>query len=113
MHRCRNKTFKNSILSIMSLIYCNRYVDVLLLWDAGCIDNDKLMLLLSKDKELPYHHKYDCFQLDNLEDLECRNLFRLSKDHLPILCTELGLKEEYHSMTRLKWSSLEGLCIML
>ncbi len=87
--------------------------DILLLWDAGCIDDDKLMLLLCGDKEQPYYQKYDRFELDNLDNLECKNLFRFNKDHLPLLCSELCLDEEYLSSTHLKWTSLEGLCVML
>ncbi len=90
-----------------------KLTDVLMLWDAGCIDDDKLMLLLTEDKDEPYHKKYDQFELDSLENLECRNMFRFDKENLPVLCKVLSLKDDYKSSTCVKWSGLEGLCLML
>ena len=60
-----------------------------MLWDAGCIDDNELMLLLSEEKELLYHCKYNRFELDSLDDLECRKLFHFAKDDLPILVSKL------------------------
>ncbi len=87
--------------------------DILMLWDTGYIDNDKLMLLLSEEKELPYHLKYNRFELDSLDDLQCRKLFCFAKDDLPILVSKLRLRDEYRSPSRVTWSGLEGLCLML
>ncbi len=58
------------------------------------------------------HEKYECFDIDNFSNAQCRSLFRFEKDHL-IELSELLCLPSYVSHTDLPWSALEGTALML
>ena len=76
---------------------------------------DTLLVILSEsdNAEGAMHVSYDKFDMENFSSEAFRNFFRFKKTDIHRLVEVLHLKDEYCSSTRLKWSGLEGLCILL
>ena len=61
---------------------------------------------------IPYW-QYEKFDLENLEDDECRAEFRFEKRHIYELAHVLHLPEQILTYNRLKVDSIEGICCLL
>ena len=67
----------------------------------------------AESKQEPDHKKYKCFELQNFGGEEFRQFFRFTKTDVQILCDKLAIPPIMESVTRHKWSGLEGLCLVL
>lgn len=90
-----------------ALVLCN---------DNGVIDDEEFCLQYdanrSKNTESPYE-KYGKFDLEDMDDAECKAEFRLHKEHIPELAELLSLPETFSCSQGSVTTAIEGLCIML
>ena len=91
----------------------------LVVLDAFCneiLDDDDLLLLYgslkSKNPEFPYED-YERFDLENMDEDECKAEFRVSKNDLPALATALQIPDQFKCAQRTVFSGMEGLCAVL
>ncbi len=86
---------------------------------SGYFSEEEIMALMlseavEKIESGAVHTRFDRFWLDALSNEECRHNFRFNKEDLYVLCTLLGLPENYRSAhNRIVWSGLDGLCVVL
>ena len=80
------------------------------------ISDEELLLLLdentSRNPELSYEN-YERFNLEEIEEPECKANFRFQKDDIPELAEVLGLPEVFRCSQRTVADQLEGLCLLL
>ena len=80
------------------------------------ISDEELLLLLeentSRNPEFSYEN-YERFNLEEIEEPECKANFRFQKDDIPELAEVLGLPEVFRCSQRTVADQLEGLCLLL
>ena len=106
-----------TIISVFKMPYLRHVREMLLLaYDLRCIDEVEFAILydLNKTKtpEIPYW-QYEKFDLESMNDDECRTEFRFEKEHLYNLVDSLQLDEDQILYNRLKVDSIEAVCILL
>ncbi len=67
----------------------------------------------AKKRPCDDYHKYTRFTLHKYSDSEFKKFFRFEKKDVTRLADCLGLENEYVHHTRITWSKLEGLCVLL
>ena len=84
--------------------------------ESGSISDEELLLLLgqvdSRNPDFSYD-LYERFDLDNMEEAECKAEFRFDKNDIPILGDVLGLPNIIKCHQRSIADSNEGLCMLL
>ena len=82
----------------------------------GLITVEELLLLLEENKsrnpELSYD-VYDRFDLENMEEAECKSEFRVKKHDIPLLAKALGLPETSTCPQRSVAAGIERFCMVL
>ena len=85
-------------------------------YDDGLIDEDEFVLLYhlntSKNPVFPYEN-YDVFELENVDEAECKPEFRVEKADLPQLAEVLGIPCVFRCDQRTVCDGMEGLCMLL
>ena len=62
------------------------------------ITDEKLLLLLEENTSRNPHFSYDAynrFDLENMEEAECKSEFRVEKRHIPLLAKALGMSDTF------------------
>ena len=89
---------------------------LLLNHDMKVINDEELLLLLddntSRNPEYSYEN-YQRFNLDEIQELECKAEFRFNKNDIPVLAEVLGLPETFRCSKRTMANKLKGLCMLL
>ena len=89
---------------------------LLLNHDMKVINDEELLLLLddntSRNPEFNYEN-YQRFNLDEIQEPECKAEFRFNKNDIPVLAEVLGLPETFRCSQRTVANKLEGLCMLL
>ena len=89
---------------------------LLLNHDMKVINDEELLLLLddntSRNPEFNYLN-YQRFNLDEIQEPECKAEFRFNKNDIPVLAEVLGLPETFRCSQRTVANKLEGLCMLL
>jgi len=84
--------------------------------DNGVIDDEEFCLLYdasrSKNPEFPFEENGK-FDLEDMDDAECKAEFRFQKDHIPVLAEILGLPETFTCSQGSLTNGIKGLCIMM
>ena len=84
--------------------------------ESGSISDEELLLLLgqvdSRNPDFSYD-LYERFDLDNMEEAECKAEFRFNKNDIPILADVLGLPNIIKCHQRSIADRNEGLCMLL
>ena len=84
--------------------------------DNRVIDDEEFCLLYdanrSKNPEFPYE-EYGKFDLEDMDDAECKAEFRFHKEDTPVLAEVLGLPETFTCSQGSVTNGIEGLCVML
>ena len=82
----------------------------------GLITDEELLLLLeentSRNPDFSYD-AYDRFDLENMEEAECKSEFRVEKRDIPLLAEALGLPDTFTCPQRSVADGIEGLCMVL
>ena len=80
------------------------------------INDEELLLLLddnpSRNPEFNYKN-YQRFNLDEIQEPECKAEFRFNKNDIPVLAEVLGLPETFRCSQRTVAKKLKGLCMLL
>lgn len=82
----------------------------------GIITDEELLLLLEENTSRNPEFSYDVYERFNLEDMEepeCKSEFRFEKQDIPIVADVLGLPEKFKCPQRSVAGRIEGLCILL
>ena len=82
----------------------------------GIITDEELLLLLEENTSRNPEFSYDVYERFNLEDMEepeCKSEFRFEKQDIPILADVLGLPDKFKCPQRSVAGRIEGLCILL
>ena len=85
-------------------------------YDRGDLNDEEFLLLYDLNKstkpDLPYwdHERFD---LDKMNDDECKAEFRFRKNDVYTLCEVLNFPEEVRCCTGFKVSGICGLCVLL
>ena len=81
-------------------------------YDMKVINDEELLLLLddniSRNPEFNYE-KYQRFNLDEIQEPECKAEFRFNKNDIPVLAEVLGLPETFRWSQRTVENKLDGL----
>ncbi len=85
---------------------------------SGLFSDDELQAMMLAEavdmqEAIPYHKRYNKFDLELFSNEECKQYFRFAKQDLFNLCDMLVMPPEYTSKLRLCWSNVEGLCTLL
>ncbi len=93
------------------------YVMLAVLTD-GVQSDDELLAFFAIDtlcssEHQSEHKKYQCFNIDAIGPTEFRKFFRFEKKDIPRLCTLLKIPDRMYGSTRVTWTGVEGLCILL
>ena len=85
-------------------------------YDEGLVDDDEFILLyeanISKNPEFPYD-EYERFDLQEMDDAECKAEFRFAKMDIPLLAEALGIPEKFICHQGTRSEGIEGLCMLL
>ena len=86
-------------------------------YDEGLVDDDEFILLYEaniskKTPEFPYE-EYDRFDLEEMDDAECKAEFRFAKLDIPLLAEALGIPEKFICHQGTRSEGTEGLCMLL
>ena len=85
-------------------------------YDDGIIDDDEYILLyeqnFSKNPEFPYED-YERFDLDAMDDTECKADFRFTKNEILRLAEALNIPETFLCHQGTTPPGIEGLCLLL
>ena len=84
--------------------------------NQGVITDEELLLLLEENKSRNpefFYDVYDRFDLENMEEAECKSEFRVEKHDIPLLPEALGLPETFTCPQRSVAEGIEGLCMVL
>ena len=89
---------------------------VLISHSQGLITGEELLLLLdlniARNPEFSYD-VYDRFDLDEIDQAECKSEFRIEKRDIPLLADVLGLPATFRCPQRTVADGIEGLCMLL
>ncbi len=93
------------------------YMMLTLLTD-GVLSDDELLVFFAIDtlctsEQKSEHKKYNRFDIDTIGPLEFRKFFHFEKKDIPDLCHLLKILDRMYGSTRVTWTSVEGLCILL
>ena len=93
----RNRKVKQSTFlrhGLLPVLTCLRLI--LISHSQGLITDEELLLLLgentSRNPDFTYD-AYDCFDLENMEEAECKSEIRVEKPDIPLLAEALGLPD--------------------
>ena len=85
-------------------------------YSDGSIDDDEFILLyeenFSKNPEFPYE-EYKLFDLDTMDDTECKAEFRFKKAEILRLAEALDIPETFLCHQGTTAAGIEGLCVLL
>lgn len=85
-------------------------------YDDELIDDDEFLLLynayISKNPEFPYDENRK-FDLDEMDEFECKAEFRFEKTDIPLLAEVLGIPEKFICNQGTRSEGIEGLCMLL
>lgn len=84
--------------------------------NEGLITDEELLLLLEENTSRNPEFNYDIyerFDLEDMEEPECKSEFRINKHDIYILSDVLGLPENFICPQRTVAQSIEGLCMLL
>ena len=85
-------------------------------YNDGLIDDDEFILLyegnFSKNPEFPYED-YERFDLDVMDDVECKAEFRFTKSEIPRLAEALDIPATFFCHQGSTAPGMEGLCLVL
>ena len=85
-------------------------------YNDGTIDEDEFFLLyeehFSKNPEFPYE-QYELFDMDAMDDTECKAEFRFRKTEIPLLAEALDIPETFVCHQGTTAPGIEGLCVLL
>ena len=87
-----------------ALVFCH---------DNGVIDDEEFCLLYDANRSKNPYVEYGKFDLEEMDDAECKAEFRFRKEHIPVLAEVLGLPETFTCSQGSVTDGIEGLCIML
>ena len=82
----------------------------------GIITDEELIFLLEENTSRNPKFSYDVygyFDLEEMEEPECKSEFRIQKHDIPVLANALGLPETLKCPQRSVVSGIEGLCMPL
>ena len=89
---------------------------VLISHSQGLITDEELLLLLelstARNPEFSYD-VYNRFDLDEIDQAECKSEFRIEKRDIPLLADVLGLPAIFRWPQRTVADGIEGLCMLL
>ena len=89
---------------------------LVLYYDANLISDEDFLLLYemfpSKNPNFPYH-EYGRFDLDNMNEAECKAEFRFDKKDLPVLAEALQIPPSFKLNQGSIVDGMEGLCMLL
>ena len=89
---------------------------VLISHSQGLITDEELLLLLdlniARNPEFS-HDVYDRFDLDEIDQAECKSEYRIEKRDIPFLVDVLGLPATFRCPQRTVADGIEGLCVLL
>lgn len=89
---------------------------ILLSYVNNTISDDEFVLLYdayqSKNPDFNYEY-YDSFDLDDIDDADCKAEFRVEKPDLPRLAEAMQLPATFRCSQRSLCDGLEGLCMLL
>ena len=77
------------------------------------LDEEDLLFLCTKETKVPDYFKWPRLSLNSLSEQECWNHFRFAKADLYKLIHALQIPDNYQGPVQLKWTGMEGLCILL
>lgn len=89
---------------------------ILISFHQGLISEEELLILLEEYslKNPPFSYNvYDRFELDSMEEPECKYEFRIEKSDIPLLADALQLPEIFRCSQRTVAGKIEGLCMLL
>ena len=86
------------------------FVDCMLLDE---LEDDELFVYMECVGQQSDHLKWPAFCLENFSDEECVHNFRFHKRDVLRLMRVLGLPNVTEGRNRIKWTGVEGLCILL
>ena len=85
-------------------------------YNDGTIDEDEFFVLceehFSKNPEFPYE-QYELFDMDAMDDTECKAEFRFRKTEIPLLVEALDIPETFVCHQGMTAPGIEGLCVLL
>ena len=85
-------------------------------YNDGTIDDDEFVSLyegnFSKNPEFPYE-EYEMFDLDAMDDTECKAEFRFRKNEIPRLAEALDIPKTFFCHQDTTAPGIEGLCVLL
>ena len=85
-------------------------------YDDDLIDDDEFILLYeantSRNPEFPYE-EYGRFDLDEMDDTECKAEFRFGKTHILLLAEALGIPEKFTCSQGTTSDGIEGIYLVL
>ena len=82
----------------------------------GIITDEELIFLLEENTSRNPEFSYDVygyFDLEEMEEPECKSEFRIQKHDIPVLADALGLPETFKCPQRSVAGGIEGLCMLL
>ena len=89
---------------------------ILISWQKGLITTELCLFLIegysSKNPNFSYD-VYTRFNVDNMDEPECRYEFRVDKKDIPLLANALNLPETFKCSQRSVAGKIEGLCMLL
>jgi hypothetical protein len=89
---------------------------IILAYDDGFLDDEEFLLLydahFSKNPEFPYE-EYGRFDLDEMDDVECKAEFRFNKRDITFLADAMGIPDKFVCHQGTTAEGIEGLCMVL
>ena len=88
---------------------------ILVAYSFDVIDDFEFALLydLNKSREIFPFWKFEKFNLESLDEAQCRTEFRFIKSHIYELAVALNMPEKIVTEERVTCTGIEGLCILL
>ena len=109
---------RRQFFRLMTVMASFKYTRNLLLesYEDGVIDEDEFLLLyegiFSKNPEFP-HEWYELFDLNTMDDTECKAEFRFGKTEIPLLAEVMNIPGKFVCHQGTTASGTEGLCVLL
>ena len=84
----------------------------------GVLSDDELLAFFALDSlcsatQHGEHKKYDRFNIDSIGPIEFKKFFHFERKDIPRLCTLLQIPDRMYGSSRVTWTGVEGLCILL
>ena len=89
--------------------------NILLIAPELLSDEDLMLIMLAdlENTQIPTHYKYPRFNENDLSEEEFEKYFRFKRDDVYLLKNHLNLQDCYKAGSKIKWSAIEGICILL